>query len=158
MSAQYKVLFVCKDNSSRSIMAQALLNHKGRGRFRAFSVGIHSANAPSQDVFVELESDGVPAEGLTCTTLSTFLVSYDAAGVDFVIVLCDRSEGEVCPSPVDLSVTAQWDIPDPAAGIGGSEEVKRRVHEAFVLIDRRINLLLALQDSELRCMADEQKR
>jgi arsenate reductase len=157
MPKAYNVLFLCPDNGSRSIFAEALLNHKGRDRFRAYSAAEKPASAPRQEIFAELKAAGISTEGLTCTHRDTFSQGHGAPDLDFVFVLCDTSGGEVCPGMPDHPITARWDIPDPVSAKGGTDEVKRAFHEVFTLLDRRINLLLALQDSELERMAIEQK-
>jgi arsenate reductase len=157
MPDPYNVLFLCADNASRSIMAEALLNHKGRQRFKAYSAGEHPASAPRQEVLAELDAAGISREGLTCTPRDAFAEGRGAPEMDFVFVLCDTSAGEACSSMPDRPIAARWDIPDPSARKGGEDEVKRAFHEIFTLLDRRINLLLALQDSELKQMAGEQK-
>jgi arsenate reductase len=158
MPDPYSVLFLCSNDGSRSILAKALLNEKGRDRFRAYSGAKNPSSGSRQELIAELNAAGITTESLTRTDRDTLLEDRDTPDFDFVIVLCDTSSGEVCTSAHDHPVTANWDIADPAATKGGSNEVKHSFHEAFTLIDRRINLLLALQDSELQRMAMEQRQ
>ena len=155
MANQYNVLFLCTDNSARSIMAEALLNHKSRGRFKAYSGGSQPTKAVRQEALAELTSAGISTQGLRSKSWDEFSPSRRASDVDFVFMLCDKND--VCPTWSCSRITAIWDIPDPAAKVGSSEELARGFHEVLTLLDSRINLLLALQDSELMQMALEQK-
>jgi arsenate reductase len=154
MANQYNVLFLCADNSARSIMAEALLNHKSGGRFKAYSGGSQPAKALHQGALAELTSAGIGTQGLRSKSWEEFSPQR-ASEMDFIFMLCDSNE--VCPTWPHSRVTAKWDIPDPTVKVGSSEEIGRGFHEVSTLLDNRINLLLALQDSELRQMALEQK-
>lgn len=154
MANQYNVLFLCTDNSARSIMAEALLNHKGRGTFKAYSGGIQPAKVVHPQALEELTLAGIGTQDLRSKSWDEFSPQGDVSSMDFIFMLCDRNE--ICPS-WPHSPTANWHIPDPTAKVHSPEEIGRGFHEAFTLLDSHINLLLALQDSELVQMALEQK-
>ena len=156
MDRHYNVLFLCTGNSARSILAEALLNHKGKGRFTAYSAGSHPTGAPRPEALAELESAGIPAAGLRSKSWDEFAVP-DAPQIDFIFTVCDSAANETCPVWPGHPITAHWGIPDPAAVKGTPDEVARAFHEAFTILDRRINLLLALPLSELDAMAREEQ-
>ncbi|HEY2472454.1 MAG TPA: arsenate reductase ArsC [Terracidiphilus sp.] len=156
MANPYNVLFLCADNSARSIMAEALLNHKSGGRFKAYSGGSQPATALHEEALAELTAAGIGTEDLKSKSWDEFSPQRDESSMmDFIFMLCAGNEG--CPTWPHSRVTAKWDIPDPAVKVGSSEEIARRFHEVLRLLDSRINLLLALQDSELKEMALELK-
>jgi arsenate reductase len=155
MANPYNVLFLCADNSARSIMAEALLNHKSGGRFKAYSGGSQPAKELHQEALAELTSAGIGTQGLRSKSWDEFSPQRSASYMDFIFMLCDNNE--LCPTWPHSRVTAKWDIPDPVAKASSSEEITRGFHEVLTLLDNRINLLLALQDSEVKQMALEQK-
>jgi len=156
MADHYNVLFLCTGNSARSIMAEALLNQKGKGRFRAYSAGSNPTGTPRPEALAELQLAGIDASGLRSKSWDEFS-GPDAPHFDFIFTVCDNAAAEVCPLWPGHPTTAHWGIPDPAAVKGTPEEVARAFHEAFTLLDRRINLLLALPLSELDQLAREQE-
>jgi len=154
MANPYNVLFLCTDNSARSIMAEALLNHKSGGTFKAYSGGSQPAKAVHPQALAELTSAGIATQGLRSKSWDEFSPQRDASSMNFIFALCDNDEA--CPKWPHPRATAKWHIPDPAATAGSSEEIARGFNEVLTLLDRHINLLLALQDSELAQMALEQ--
>jgi arsenate reductase len=156
MQAHYNVLFLCTGNSARSILAEALLSHKGKGRFTAYSAGSHSSGAPRPEALKKLEEAGIPSAGLRSKSWDEF-AQPGAPQIDFIFTVCDNAANEVCPVWPGHPITAHWGIPDPAAVKGSPEEIARAYKEAFTILDRRINLLLALPISELDRMATEQQ-
>ena len=156
MKDHYNVLFLCTGNSARSILAEALLNHKGTGRFTAYSAGSHPTGQPRPEALAELQSSGIATTGLRSKSWDEFAVP-DAPNLDFIFTVCDNAASEVCPVWPGHPITAHWGIPDPAAVKGSPERIARAFHEAFTLLDRRINLLLALPLAELDAMAAEDR-
>ncbi|MDE3104597.1 MAG: arsenate reductase ArsC [Acidobacteriota bacterium] len=143
MSQPYNVLILCTGNSARSILAEALLNHKAAGRVRAYSAGSHPSGMPRPEALRQLQSAGISIEGLRSKSWDEF-AAPGAPKLDFVFTVCDNAAGEVCPLWPGRPMTAHWGIPDPAAVQGTPEEIARAFQEAFSLLDRRISLFLAL--------------
>ena len=143
MSKHYNVLFLCTGNSARSIMAEALLNHKGRGSFTAYSAGSHPSGTPRPEALAQLQSAGIGIEGLRSKSWDE-LATPGAPHLDFVFTVCDNAANEACPCWPGQPMTAQWGIPDPAAVKGTPEEIARAFRDAFVILDRRIGLFLSL--------------
>jgi arsenate reductase len=149
MSNHYNVLFLCTGNSARSIMAEAILNHKGEGRFTAYSAGSHPTGAPRPEALRQLESVGISTGGLRSKSWDEFSAP-DAPRMDFVFTVCDNAANEACPFWPGQPMTAHWGIPDPAAIKGTPEEIDRAFRDAFVVLDRRIGLFLSLPLSSLQ--------
>lgn len=148
----YQVLFVCTHNSARSIMAEALLNQLGRGRFRAHSAGSHPGTAVHPLALHTLATMSLPAEGLRSKDWAEF-AAPGAPKLDFVFTVCDQAAGEVCPVWPGQPMTAHWGVADPAA-FQGSEEQKARVfRDTATVLKRRIELMLALPIASLDRMA-----
>jgi protein-tyrosine-phosphatase len=156
VSNPYHILFLCTGNSARSIMAEVLMNHLARGRFRAFSAGSHPAGAVNPLALDLLRRRGLPVEALRSKNWDEFARS-DAPQMDFVVTVCDKAAGEVCPAWPGQPLTAHWGFEDPAAA-QGTDEAKRKVFErVFIEIARRIELLLALPLEKLDRLALEKK-
>lgn len=149
MPTHYNVLFLCTGNSARSIMAEAILNQKGKGRFTAYSAGSHPSGSPRPEALRQLESVGIPTEGLRSKSWDEFSAP-DAPHMDFVFTVCDNAANEACPFWPGQPMTAHWGIPDPAAVKGAPKEVERAFRDAFVVLDRRIGLFLSLPLSSLQ--------
>lgn len=148
----YNVLFICTGNSARSILAEALLNDMGRGRFRAFSAGSHPKGAVHPLALQELASRRIPTEGLRSKSWEEF-AAPGAAAMDFVFTVCDQAAGEVCPVWPGQPMTAHWGMPDPAA-VEGSDEVKARAFlDTAITVKRRLELMLSLPIRSLDSMA-----
>ena len=139
----YNVLFLCTGNSARSILAEALLNHKGRGNFTAYSAGRHPSGAPRPEALAQLSSAGISTEGLRSKSWDEF-ADPGAPQMNFVFTVCDNAANEACPYWPGQPMTAHWGIPDPAAVKGTPEEIARAFRDAFTVLDRRIGLFLAL--------------
>lgn len=144
----FNVLFLCTGNSARSILAEAILNQIGGGRFRAFSAGSHPSGAVNPYVLDLLNHQGLPTHGLRSKSWDEF-ASPDAPLLDFVFTVCDNAAGEVCPIWPGQPMTAHWGIEDPAA-VEGDEAAKRNaVSAAFRLLNRRIMLFVSLPIARL---------
>lgn len=143
MQSHYNVLFLCTGNSARSIMAEAILNYKGRPNFTAYSAGSHLSGAVRPGALRELEVARVPAKGLRSKSWEEFS-GPDAPKLDFVFTVCDNAAKEVCPVWPGQPMTAHWGVPDPAAVRGTAEEVQRAFRDAFFMLERRIGLFLSL--------------
>jgi arsenate reductase len=139
----YQVLFVCTGNSARSILAEALMNAMGGGRFRAWSAGSRPKGEVHPLALEELQRLQLPAEGARSKSWEEF-ASPDAPVLDFVFTVCDQAAGEVCPVWPGQPLSAHWGMPDPAAVEGSEDERRRAFRDAAVLLRRRIDLLLSL--------------
>jgi arsenate reductase len=148
----YNVLFLCTGNSARSILAEALLNHWGRGRFRAFSAGSFPRGQVHPLTLALLDKLGLSVPDARSKSWDEF-ARPDAPMMDFVFTVCDQAAGEVCPIWPGNPVTAHWGVPDPAA-VEGSEEARMAAfRQALHLLDSRIKLFLALPVATLDRMA-----
>jgi arsenate reductase len=156
MPPHYNVLFLCTGNSARSIMAEAILNHKasthGVGGFRAHSAGSHPTGTVRPEALEQLQSAGIVTEGLRSKSWDEFALP-DAPRMDFVFTVCDNAANEVCPLWPGQPMTAHWGIPDPAAVRGTPDEIRRAFHDAFIMLDRRIGLFFSLPLATLQQLA-----
>ena len=153
MSEQhFRVLFLCTGNSARSIMAEAILNHKGQGRFTAYSAGSRPTGQPRPEALHQIESAGMSTAGLRSKSWNEFS-GAGAPKLDFVFTVCDNAAKEQCPFWPGQPITAHWGVADPAAVKGTPEEIARAFRNAFTILDRRIGLLLALPLETLELMA-----
>src|SRR5271165_4024502 len=139
----HNILFLCTGNSARSIMAEAIMNCKGRPNFTAYSAGSHPSGAVRPEALEQLESAHVPTHGLRSKSWEEF-VRPGAPQIDFVITVCDNAAQEACPAWPGHPLTAHWGVPDPAAVTGTASDVERAYREAFMALERRIGLLLSL--------------
>ena len=152
----YNVLFLCTGNSARSIMAEAILNHKGKGRFTAYSAGSRPTGQPRAEALRQLESTGIATNGLRSKSWNEFS-GLGAPHLDFVFTVCDNAAREQCPYWPGQPMTAHWGIADPAAAKGTPEEIARAFRDAFVVLDRRIGLFTSLPIATLNELAIKQK-
>ncbi len=152
MQGRYNVLFLCTGNSARSIMAEAILNHKGRPNFTAYSAGSHPAGIVRPEALRQIELARLPTNGLRSKSWEEF-AQPGAPEMNFVFTVCDNAAKEVCPVWPGQPMTAHWGIPDPAAVEGSPDEIERAYREAFMALDRRISLLLCLPISSLDRLA-----
>jgi arsenate reductase len=129
-------------------MAEAILNHKGKGGFTAYSAGSHPTGTVRPEALKELESAGISTAGFRSKSWDEFS-GPDAPQMNFVFTVCDSAANEVCPFWPGQPMTAHWGIPDPAAVKGTSEEIGRAFRDAYVVLDRRIGLFLSLPHSTL---------
>ena len=143
MQGHYNVLFLCTGNSARSIMAEAILNFKGRPTFTAYSAGSHATGTVRSEALRQLEVAHIPVKGLRSKNWDEFS-KPGAPKLDFVFTVCDNAANEVCPVWPGQPLTAHWGVPDPAAVHGSEADVERAFRDAFFLLDRRISLFLCL--------------
>ena len=148
----YNVLFLCTGNSARSIMAEAIMNHKGAPNFTAYSAGSHPTGSVRAEALKQLESSHLPTAGLRSKSWDE-LARPGAPPMNFVFTVCDNAANEVCPVWPGQPMTAHWGIPDPAAVKGSEEQVRKAFREAFLLLDRRISLFLNLPLSTMDRLA-----
>lgn len=148
----YNVLFLCTGNSARSILAEAILNFKGAPRFTAYSAGSRATGVVRPEALRQLEVANVPAQGLRSKSWDEFSKA-DAPKLDFVFTVCDHAAKEVCPIWPGQPMTAHWGVPDPPAPGGDPDETLRAFREAFLALDRRISLFLALPLSSIDKLA-----
>jgi arsenate reductase len=140
----YNVLFLCTGNSARSIMAEALLNYWGKGRFRAFSAGSYPRGQVHPHALAVLEQHHVPAANARSKSWDEF-ATPDASPLDFVFTVCDRAAQEVCPIWPGHPMTAHWGIEDPAAVQGTEDQKARAFRKAFRELDARIKIFTSLR-------------
>ena len=148
MAAHYNVLFLCTGNSARSIMAEAILNHRGKGVFTAYSAGSHPSGAVRPQALERLEAARIPTRDLRSKSWDEF-AEPSAPQLDFVFTVCDNAAKEVCPIWPGQPMTAHWGVPDPAVvhrspQERSAQEVERAYREAFSILERRIGLFLSL--------------
>jgi len=140
----YNVLFLCTGNSARSILAEALLNHWGKGSFHAFSAGSFPKGAVHPIALEQLSAAKLPTAGLRSKSWSEF-VEPGAPMMDFVFTVCDQAAAEVCPAWPGQPMTAHWGVPDPAAVEGSEAALRRAFRDAYLMLEARIKLLTRLR-------------
>jgi len=152
MQGRYNVLFLCTGNSARSIMAEAILNFKGRPNFTAYSAGSHPTGALRREALGQLEVARVPTQGLRSKSWHEFSQS-NSPKLDFVFTVCDNAAKEVCPVWPGQPMTAHWRAADPVAVRGSKEDVERAFRDDFFILDRRISMFLCLPFKTLDSLA-----
>lgn len=143
MPGLYHVLFLCTGNSARSIMAEVIMNGKGRPRFIGYSAGSHPRGAVHPLALKQLQKAHLPTDGLRSKSWEEFS-RPGASRLDFVFTVCDNAAAEVCPVWPGQPMTAHWGVPDPAAATGNEQQKEKAFHDAFFMLDRRISLFLCL--------------
>jgi arsenate reductase len=156
MPEHYNVLFLCTGNSARSIMAEAVMNYKGRPNFTAYSAGSHPSGAVRPEAIAQLETARVPTNGLRSKSWDEF-AQPESPKLDFVITVCDNAANEVCPFWPGHPTTAHWGIPDPAAVKGTANDIDRAYRDAFMTLERRITLFLNLPLASIDDLAIKQE-
>lgn len=144
----YNVLFLCTGNSARSVMAEALLNARGGGHFRAYSAGSHPKGEVHPLALDLIRGNRMPVDGLRSKNWDEF-AQPGAPRMDFVFTVCDNAAGEVCPVWPGQPMTAHWGIPDPAAVAGSDGEKRKAFLTAFAQLGTRISLLINLPYTSL---------
>ncbi len=148
MTASFNVLFLCTHNSARSLMAQALLEQIGRGKFNAYSAGTEPARNPMPEVIERLQVLGHDVSRLHCKSWQEFS-QPDAPRMDFVITLCDTLHGQDCPDLGDKPITAAWPLPDPAKFAGTAVERATMINALYGMIRRRLEIFVNLPNASL---------
>jgi arsenate reductase len=156
MKGHYNMLFLCTGNSARSIMAEAIMNHKGRPNFTAYSAGSDPSGRVRPEALQQLESAHVPVINPRSKSWDEF-ARPGAPKLDFVITVCDHAAKEACPVWPGQPMTAHWGVPDPAEAAGPSEQIQKAFRDAFFMLDRRIGLFLCLPFSGLDQLALKQE-
>ncbi len=152
MESLYNVLFLCTGNSARSIMAEAILNWKGAPQFRAYSAGSHPAGSVRPEALRQIARAGIPPAKFRSKSWDEFALP-GAPQMHFVFTVCDDAAREACPAWPGQPITAHWGVRDPAAVAGSAEEIERAYRESFLILERRIMLLLALPLASLDRLA-----
>jgi arsenate reductase len=155
MKDHYNVLFLCTGNSARSIMAEAIMNYKGRPNFTAYSAGSHPSGTVRPEAIQQLENAHLPTSGLSSKSWEEF-AKPGAPQLDFVFTVCDNAAKEVCPFWPGQPLTAHWGVPDPAAVSGTEKDIERAYRDAFTTLDRRIGLFLSLPLASIDKLAIQQ--
>ena len=148
----YNVLFLCTGNSARSILAEAILNNRGKGRFKAFSAGSQPKGEVHPLALALLERKGFQTEGLRSKAWDEF-AQTGAPNLDFIFTVCDNAAGEVCPIWPGHPMTAHWGQPDPAAVEGSEVEKTNAFRDAFKMLERRIEMFTSLPIASLDQLA-----
>jgi protein-tyrosine-phosphatase len=148
----WNVLFLCTGNSARSIMAEVLMNHLGRGRFKAWSAGSHASGKVNPFSISTLHDMGLATEGLRSKNWDEF-AAPGAPSLDFIFTVCDNAAGEVCPVWPGKPVAAHWGIEDPAAFVGPDNRKRVAFREAALILRRRIELFISLPMHKLDSIA-----
>jgi protein-tyrosine-phosphatase len=151
----FNVLFLCTGNSARSILAESLLNNLGRGRFRAYSAGSHPAGQVNPFALELLEKNDFPTGELRSKPWDEF-AQPDSPQLDFVITVCDKAAGEVCPVWPGQPMSAHWGIPDPVALEGSDEQKRHAFVDAMNQLQRRICMFVSLPFDKLDRMKLQQ--
>ena len=152
MTPAFNVLFLCTQNSARSIIAEALLEKIGRGRFRAYSAGSEPAREPVAEVMERLKALGHDVSRLHSKSWDEFK-GPQAPRMDFIIALCDAPNDQFCPDLGAQFVTGAWPLPDPAQFTGSSTERTTLLNELYAMIRRRIEIFTSLPFDSLDRMA-----
>jgi arsenate reductase (thioredoxin) len=152
VSKTYNVLFLCTGNSARSVIAECLLNHWGKGRFRAFSAGSFPKGKVHPMTLDLLRKLRLPTDALRSKSWDEF-ARPGAPVMDFVFTVCDQAAGEVCPIWPGNPITAHWGVPDPAAAAGSEAEQRRAFSGALRALEGRIKLFISLPIEKLDRLA-----
>ncbi len=152
MQTHYNVLFLCTGNSARSIMAEAILNAKGRPLFTAYSAGSHPSGVVRPEALKLIGLARLPTESLRSKNWEEF-AGPAAPKMNFVFTVCDNAAQEMCPIWAGQPMTAHWGVPDPALAKGSSEQIERAFRDAYLILERRISLFLSLPLSSLDKLA-----
>jgi arsenate reductase len=144
----YNVLILCTGNSARSILAEALINRLGQGKFRAYSAGSHPSGQVHPTAVELLKRFDFPIEGLRSKSWDEF-AEPTAAKMDFIFTVCDKAAAEVCPVWLGQPMTAHWGVPDPAAVEGNEIERMQAFREAYRELENRIKIFVSLPIASL---------
>ncbi len=152
MQGRYNILFLCTGNSARSIMAEAILNGKGKPLFTAYSAGSHPSGIVRPEALKLIGLAHLPTEGLRSKSWEEF-AKPGAPKMNFVFTVCDHAAQEMCPVWPGQPMTAHWGVPDPAMVKGTPEQIEHAFRDAYLILERRISLFLSLPLSGLERLA-----
>lgn len=152
----YNILVLCTGNSARSIMAEALFNTLGKGRFKAYSAGSHPTGKVNPFAVEILQKLNYRTDSIRSKNWDEF-AKADAPNMDFIFTVCDNAAGEVCPVWPGQPLTAHWGFEDPAAAQGTDEDKRKAFEKVFHQIKNRVNLFSSLSLSELDRLAIKQE-
>lgn len=152
----YNVLFLCTGNSARSIMAEALLNALGKGRFKAYSAGSHPTGQVNPLAVEILSKNGMETGGLRSKSWDEFS-RPEAPTMDFVFTVCDKAAGEVCPVWPGAPITGHWGFEDPVATEGSEDEKRKVFARIFREIAARISVFISLPIDKLDRLSLQQR-
>ncbi len=150
------VLFLCTGNSARSIMAEVILNHLGRGNFKAYSAGSHPTGNVNPFAVETLRRMRLPVNGLRSKSWDEF-AAPGAPALDFVFTVCDKAAGEICPFWPGQPMTAHWGVEDPVAFEGPDDKTREVFYKVALILRRRIELFLSLPLESLDAMSLQRK-
>ncbi|MCE2722365.1 MAG: arsenate reductase ArsC [Burkholderiales bacterium] len=148
----FNVLFLCTHNSARSVMAEAILNKMGAGRFRAFSAGSHPKSSPNPFALEQVEKLGFDRSQFKSKSWEDFAV-VGGPEMDIIITVCDNAAGEVCPVWIGHPATAHWGFPDPSDTEGDDQAKRVAFERVFQSIKHRIQFLVSLPIDKLEHLA-----
>lgn len=148
MSAPKNVLFLCTGNSARSLIAEAIINREGLGKFRGFSAGSRPTGAPNPHAIALLEQLNYKTSELRSKTWDEF-AGPDAPQMDFVFTVCDSAAAETCPIWPGQPMSAHWGVPDPAAATGSDAEIALSFGETYRMLYNRITIFANLPLGQL---------
>jgi len=152
VKTHYNVLFLCTGNSARSIMAEGILNKKGKPNFTGYSAGSMPAGRVRPEAAKQLQIAGIAVDGARSKSWDEF-AKPDAPKMDFIFTVCDNAAKEVCPIWPGQPMTAHWGVPDPAAVTGTPAQIERAFRDAYMTLDGRIRLFLSLPLASLDQLA-----
>src|SRR5467141_646653 len=156
MQGHLNVVFLCTGNSARSIMAEAILNGKGKPIFTAYSAGSHPSGVVRSEALKLIELAHLPTEGLRSKDWEEF-AKPGAPKMNFVFTVCDNAAREMCPIWPGQPMAAHWGVPDPALARGTPEQIESAFRDAYLLLERRISLFLSLPLSSLDTLAIQEE-
>jgi arsenate reductase len=156
MADPFNVLFLCTGNSARSIMAEAILNQLGAGKFRAYSAGSQPKGRVNPRTVELLQSLGYDTSGLRSKGWNEF-AKPSAPSLDFVFTVCDNAAGETCPVWPGQPMTAHWGVPDPAEARGSAAEIALAFKDAYRMLHQRIGVFTALPIRSLDHLSLQQR-
>ncbi len=156
MTEPYNVLFLCTGNSARSVMAEAILNKVGAGKFRAYSAGSQPKGQVHPETIRLLQNLGYDTSSFRSKSWHEF-AKPGAPSLDFVFTVCDNAAGETCPVWPGQPMTAHWGIPDPAEATGNPAEIALAFKDAYRMLDRRIGIFVSLPLRSLDQMSLQNK-
>jgi arsenate reductase (thioredoxin) len=152
----YNILFLCTHNSARSVMAEVILNHVGKGKYKGYSAGSMPGPAPNPFALQTLKSLRFPTDGLYSKDWNVF-AKPGAPEMDFVFTVCDNAAGEICPVWPGQPITAHWGVEDPSLFHGTDEQKLREFGRVANILKRRIELFTSLPLAKLDRLMLERK-